>query len=204
MSESYTYNSLTDNKKEEPKKESIEPVVKKPAKVKKKSKTKQKLMELFIPADIESVKEHIVEDLIVPRIKNLLLDALIDSVSSVLGIEKPSKSSTKHRSYNSLYDDRDSRRERETHTAHTYDDIVFETEREAYDVKNRLMELIEKNGEATILQYYDAARLGYLTSPSDNNYGWTDLSRAEVVRTYNREDRCYEYVIKMPRARHLG
>lgn len=203
--ETYTFNSLeskpTDNKDKD---EKTEAVATAKVKDKKSKKPKNKLMALLIPEDVGAVKEHVLGDLIIPRLLTLAYDIICDSAAAWLGVEKSSKSrSSRHIPYSSL-SDRDERRDSKKQT-YTYEDIMFESESEANDVLDFMKERIERSPHhnVSILQYYDAAGLGYLTSHSDNNYGWTDLSRVDIVKEYNRDDRRYEYSLRMPRPRHL-
>lgn len=73
-----------------------------------------------------------------------------------------------------------------------YDEIVYPTRGDADAVLNALDNTIRKYGIAKVSDLYDFSDIQ--GSYTDNNYGWTDLSYAEVVR--NRDG----YSLKLPKA----
>ena len=54
-------------------------------------------------------------------------------------------------------------------------------------------ELIATYGIASVADWYDL--VGADSDYTDNNYGWTDIQSATIVRTRNGD-----YMIKMPKA----
>lgn len=103
----------------------IEKVISGSAKSKKKGGI-QKLANIFIADDVDDVKSYIFEDIVVPAVKDIILDA----VKAVLGVNNTYKgrSSTAGKiSYRKYYDDRD-RRDRDTPSqikrAYDYDDML--------------------------------------------------------------------------------
>ena len=72
------------------------------------------------------------------------------------------------------------------------DDIIFDNRGEAEIVLSRMDELIDTYGIVTIADLYDLA--GVTGDYTTNNYGWTNIRSAEVVRVRDG------YIIKMPKA----
>lgn len=74
-----------------------------------------------------------------------------------------------------------------------YESVEFETYAMAEYCLNRLRYYAGRNGYVTVGQYYQEARLPY--SNVDLKWGWTDLSKVTIKRTFNGR-----WVIVMPNA----
>lgn len=163
--------------------------------VQRKKKTgAQRLRDTFIPEDVEEVKSYIFEDIVVPAVK----DAIMDTVRAFLGVNGSSSSRSSsaaskvsYRSYYNKNDYRD-RPANRPKGVYDYDNIIFNTRGEAEDVLSRMDELIETYGNASVADFYDLA--GVMGTYTDNRYGWTDIRNATINRV--REG----YMIKFPRA----
>jgi hypothetical protein len=75
---------------------------------------------------------------------------------------------------------------------YSYDDIILPTRGEAEEVLTRMDELMDTYGLVRVADLYDL--VGITGEYTDNRYGWTNITRAEIIR--NRDG----YMIKMPRA----
>lgn len=175
----------------------IEKVISGSAKPKKKGGI-QKLANIFIADDVDDVKSYIFEDIVVPAVKDIILDA----VKAVLGVNNTYKgrSSTAGKiSYRKYYDDRD-RRDRDTPSqikrAYDYDDIIIENRGDAEEVLVRMDELIATYGLVSVADFYDL--VGVSGNYTDNKYGWTDIRGATTVRVGDG------YMIKLPRVKPLN
>lgn len=119
----------------------VEKIITGSAKAKKKNGL-QKFTDTFIPEDVDNVKSYIFEDIIVPAIKDIILDA----VKAFLGANgKTGKYSTSSKmSYTPYYEKENSRRKNYntgTRSGYSYDDIILDTRGEAEDVLSRMDEL---------------------------------------------------------------
>ena len=63
---------------------------------------------------------------------------------------------------------------------HNFDEVVFSDRAEADLVLERLMDLIDAYGVATVADFYDLA--GISTDPPDNDWGWERLGGAAIRR----------------------
>lgn len=175
----------------------VEKVISGSAKSKKKSGL-QKITNVFVPEDVEDVKSYIFEDIVVPAVKDIILDA----VKAVLGVNGSSrgKSSTASKvSYRKYYDDRERRDHSgvtRTRSGYEYDDVIIENRGEAEDVLSRMDELISTYGLVSVADFYDL--VGISGNYTDNKYGWTDIRSASVVRVRDG------YMIKLPKALPLN
>lgn len=170
-------------------------------KVKTKRNEGRKLANIFISEDAGQVKSYVIMDVLVPAIKKAIYDIVTDGVDMILYGEKSGKGNragggTTRVSYRSYYDDRkgDSRdRYRDLRERFDYDDLVFESRSQAEQVRDEMLNMIDRYGMATVADMYDAA--GLVAPFTSNKYGWTSLRTSEIVRT-----RGGDYMIKLPKA----
>lgn len=165
-------------------------------KTRKKSEAK-KLANTFLPDDVTSVKSYILMDVIVPGIKNAIVDVVSIMLFGEAGRIGGKKANGSKVSYQRYYDDRrDDRRDYARPRAaggYDFDDIVFELRGDAELVLDQLEAAINQFGIASVADLYDLAGK---TSPryTDNKYGWTDIRSARVVRIRDG------YILQLPKA----
>lgn len=168
-------------------------------KAKVKKNEMRKLTDVFISEDVSNVKSYILMDVIVPAVKKAIYDLVVGTLDMSLYGGRPSngKRSTadkvSYRDYNSVSrrDDRTYNTNR-TASGYSYDDIVVDTRGEAESVLMRMDEIMEEYNSVRVADLYDL--VGVTGQYTDNNYGWTNIRNAEVVRVRDG------YKIKMPRA----
>lgn len=197
------YDNLPDNshksrneKKELPEGKRAEKVVH--GKVKTKKNDVRKLTDIFITEDAAKVKDYILMDVIVPSIKKAIYDLIVGALDMSLyggrgGGRRPIADKISYTDYNSVgrRDDRPYSRT-QTVSGYSYDDIVLETRGEAEAVLSRMDEVMEEYGQVRVADLYDL--VGVSGNYTDNNYGWTNIRNADIVRVRDG------YKIKMPRA----
>lgn len=177
----------------------VEKVVTGAVVTKKKSEI-HKFTDIFVSEDIDNVKSYIFLDVLMPAIKTTIVDIVTNGLDMLLYGESSRKRSNGRPiadriSYNRISDSsyRQTRQSVERRSSgYGYDDIVLDDRGDAEEVLDRMCELIETYGEASVADLYDL--VGISCRHTDNKYGWTDLSRASVVRSRSG------YLLKMPRA----
>lgn len=197
----YTPNShkyKREQQEAEANKKKIEKVVKGKVAVKKKSEF-QKFMGTFISEDAKNIKSYVFMDILVPTIKKALSDIVNDGISMLLygevGHSKKTSSGSKI-SYRNYYDRKDERYEsRASRATYEYDDIILSSRKEAEDVLIAMNEILDKYGSVSIGDLYDLVDVS--GSYTDNDYGWTSLRSADVIRTRDG------YLLKFPKATSL-
>lgn len=194
--EEFPSNSNKSKETRQPEKH-IEKVVSGTAKIRKRSGA-QKLTDIFVPGDVENVKHYILTDVIVPAVKKAIVDVVSDGVNMLMYGESGSRKSNSIASkvsYRSFYDQKSNNQERyssiQTRTGYSYDNIVLESRGEAEDVLTRMDELLATYGMVSVADMYDLC--GVTPQYTDNNYGWTNIRNAQIVRIRDG------YVIKMPK-----
>ena len=164
-------------------------------KTKKKSSV-SKLADVFIAEDIGSVKSYVWTDVLVPAFKKTLYDAFTNGLDMLLN-GATGRSYKKGSSGFVSYSDFSKREgnspsEPKTRTRFSYDDIAFESRGEAEEVLTRMDEILATYKQVSIADMYDLA--GISCPYTYNDYGWTNINNAEIVRT-----RDGDYIIKLPR-----
>lgn len=200
--EKYPSNSYTNRMDKKPKKE-IKPVVKNEVRIQKKG-LGEKFSETFLQADIQSVKNSVIFDILIPAAKDMFSDMTKGLVDGLLyGERRGSRtyrdrgSSRVYRRYDDFYDDRPRRRQREdddppfASSRSIVDNLIFKTRGEAEEVLSNAIDYIEEYDSISVKDLY-----AYANKKSDftkEKYGWYDLSSASVERI--REG----YLLKLPK-----
>lgn len=204
----YPNNSMAGINRPNPQAEKREPI--KPvlaegeAKTRKKSLT-SKLVGIFVPEDVDNIKDYIIDDMIIPGIKHAILDGMSmvffkEPYSGGYGGRKSMKGG--RTSYERYYDDdrrgssRHEMRDRSrTRDLRAYEDIDFITRAKAELALDSLFEALDRYKQVPIGAIYEAANQP--NEPIDYDYGWTDLSGARV-----EGDSRSGYYIYIPRRPH--
>ena len=181
-----------EGQKPTPPEKKIEKVVTGSAKTKKKNGIR-KLAEGVISEDKEKVKSYILEDVIIPAIKDTIYNVIAGGAGILLdrgGNRGGGPRNTSKVSYRQYYEPREERRSGSVRF--DYDDIVFNTRVEAEAALDQMGEVIRRYGFVTVGDLYDMADL---TQPyTSNKYGWMNINTAEVIRVHDG------YVLKLPKA----
>ena len=196
------YKSNSHKSKEEHKEPStdvkkIEKVVSGAVRTRKPSEIR-KFTDVFISEDASNVKNYILMDVLVPAIKDAIEDIITNGIRMILRGEtsarKSSSPGTKV-SYRNYYDNPGndkSYRETRTQTGYSYDEIILDSRGEGEEVLIRMDEIINEYGKVSVADLYDL--VGKSGPYTNNNYGWTNIRSAEVVRVRDG------YWLKLPKA----
>ena len=201
METNYPSNSNKLDKREpknSPEEKKVEKAIAGTVTVKKKGAAK-KFTDIFISEDAHNVGNYVLTDVIVPFTKKLISESVTTALDILLygdkGRGRGSSIASRYgyRDYGKAYDrDRRDAVPARNKSGYNYDDIYLESRGEAEEVLTRMDELIDQYGMVSVGDLYDL--VGVTGQYTDNNYGWTDLRTASVVRTRDG------YMIKLPRA----
>lgn len=180
----------------------LEKVIDGTAKTRKKSLTKR-FIETFFTESATDVKSYLIFDVLIPAVKDTVVDLITKGVEMLFFGESSrsskKKSSGTYVSYGASY--RQDKTERLPPSSReprkTIDDIVFETRGDAEKVLDTLSEALSVYGSVSVADFYDLADIS--AEWTDNNFGWTDLRGARVLRT-----RGGGYTIDMPKPTNIN
>lgn len=150
--------------------------------------------EVFFGDDARSVAAYVAQDVLLPAAKDMISDAVTQTVERILfGDSSPSRRGNS-RSSNASYtpyhkaggsykkssNTSDRRGDRRKRAALNFDDIEFDTRAEAEVVLDRLYDLVNDYDYATVSDLYDL--VGIDAKFTDENYGWYDLRGSTIRR----------------------
>lgn len=196
---SHKYKEEQKQKKEQLEKKKVEKVISGKAKIKKKSEATKLTEKIISTEDVGNLKSYLLEDVIIPTIRNTIWDAITNSLDMILfgGTGRSRRKSLSSKvSYRDYYDEKkrgSSRLSERKRSGYDFDDIILETRGEAEEVLERMDELIETYSFASVADLYDL--VGITCDYTDNKYGWTNIRNAEPIRV-----RGGGYMLKMPKA----
>ena len=197
----YSGNSIKDREKKNEEKKPIDKVVKGGVKTKKKSEL-YKIANSMVTEEARNIKDYAIYEVIIPVIKDTITELIKGSIDmlfygEVRGRSRSSRSgyNVSRVSYRDYYEDRRDRRDRRgsREMRYSYDDITFDYREDAEEVLSSMDDIIDQYEVVTVADLFDLAGVsgnGY----TDQNYGWTNLSSASVVKTRHNE-----YMLKLPR-----
>ena len=182
--EKYPSNSFADKGKKE------RPKMKQVADVKLTKKTfGKRLISLLIPEDISDIKRYIIEDVIIPEIKEIIMS----SVETALTGSSRRKSGNKT-DYTKKYvtpQTKATQQNTDSRTVFRSDDYVFQTRDEAEDVLANLVDAINEFESVSVSDFLDS--IGKVSVYTDENYGWESLGSAKIKRVRDG------YILDLPR-----
>ena len=193
MKTNYQSNSNKSKRKAVEDKKKVDKIVKGKVKTKKKNS----ILASFINDDLQDIKKYIVEDVLIPTIKKTITDVVKNSIDMFFygEVSRSNRSNSSRISYSSYYDRDREPRSRSRRNSLLIDDIVLESRAEAEEVLDRLDEMIEEFGMASVLNLYDL--IGVTAPFTADKYGWTDIRNATAVRVRDG------YLLKLPRVMPL-
>jgi len=164
----------------------------------------KRLFDTFVGSDAPDMKTFVVEDVVIPGIKNMIsdsvstvLDTLKDTVEIAIFGETKKKKGSKYTytPYSSYYDNQRSSRSESTvyrRKSNEVETIIFDSKEDAKEVIANLVDLTIDFGMASVADYYDMVDQD--ATVTDRNYGWFNFKHGlEVTRV--REG----YIINLPK-----
>lgn len=164
----------------------------------------EKLLSSFMYGSFDDMKRYIIDDVIIPSITDGLYNIAISTVETIFGrsggssrIKKPSTRSKV--SYGEYYEREVNRPKRGVESygsGFDFSNVTFDTRPQAEKVLKQMDELIYNGYYVSVKDFCTLSKVEW-NYPYDN-YGWTDLSSAEVVRTLSGY-----YIITLPKPKVL-
>lgn len=161
-----------------------------------------KIAETFTGDNAHNVMEYVLFDVIIPAAKNMAADAVSQGFERLLFGEAKSRSRSRssgsYTSYSKQYksEDKPSRSiSRAARASHNFAEVTIEHRDEAEDVLVKMTDLVKDYGSASVADLYDLVDI--TSNFTDNKWGWTDLSGADIERTRAG------YLLDLPRPKPL-
>lgn len=142
----------------------------------------------MVADDVSNVREFIFAEVFVPAVRNLVYDVISQGSHKVLygtararaaSVPGAGPVSSLKRAYHQNSQPESARSISPTSAArHDFDDIILDTRSEADMVIEHLIARVERYGSARVSDMYN--HLGISSDFTSQNWGWTDLSSADV------------------------
>ena len=171
------------SKQQRPKKEKV---VKGSARKVRESEAK-KIFRAFIEEDLKSVLNHVLYNVVIPKVKNGILDAINDGVSMLLNGKPAQKQGSgvpagnvSYRSYYSSSGSKTSVSRSPERSPFSFANVTLVSREDAEEVLDRMREQVEMyETPVSVADFYDL--VGVSSEYTDAYYGWDDLDYARVV-----------------------
>lgn len=160
-----------------------------------------RISDVFVAEDIKSVANHVFSNLIVPRFKVLIVDAISSAArafflgESVIDGSAARQSGSGYTPYNSIYGGVKTTVKTSSSSGYGFqlnETIEFDTYGDAKLVLDKMDEMLMDAGEVSISDMYAAADRS--CPYTYEYYGWKNISSAKIVL-----DSSGKYWIKMPK-----
>jgi len=147
---------------------------------------------LFIGSEIKTAGTYMVVDVLVPALRNLVVDATTKGIERLIYGESPSPRRSQYgggqsrfsyhtpvqRGYTKPYDDRPPSRSAPSRRRQNVDDVIIKSRQEAELVIERLTDIVERYDHATLADLYDL--VGFPSAYTDNDWGWFALGSVTI------------------------
>lgn len=159
-----------------------------------------KLTDIFLAGDMAMVKDHLFKEHFVPKFKNFIYEGVIAAVRLLVYGEagrvdpKTPASKIQYTSYYESNKPASAPVANVSKNVYDYGYIMFEDKADAVEALVQMRDILERYPTVCVADLKEIAKI--TPASTDYNYGWIDLSSAEVV--YRPLDN--RYVIKLPRA----
>lgn len=155
---------------------------------------------VFFEEDLPTVKESLIKEVIIPTIKDFMADIFIGGIERTLyggssrrksdrgysnGLVRSSLDGYRDYTRNSVRRRSEEKERDERAEKFSFEDVVMRDRASAQDLLDTLKAAITKYGNVSVSELYDTLDVTENVNFTDNYYGWTDLSAAQIRRVRN-------------------
>ena len=175
---------------EEKKEERVvnKPVVKGNVKIKKEP-ISRKFGDVFLSDSVDNVKSYVIFDVIVPAIKNLIVDMITNGTEMLVngrGGGSSRRRSGERENYTRFSRGNNVGRSEVVRgtprNRYGYMDVIFDSRGDAREVLDCMYDILDKFKMVSVADYYELAHAEEYETYTDRKYGWFDLSAADIAR----------------------
>lgn len=159
----------------------------------------RRIGDILINPNEGNISDYVINEVIIPSVKNMWADALISVIEFIFGTRRPRSSSGSKTNY-TVFSNSNSKpaqsslQEPERYSVATsrqdFKEIIFEERWQAEDAVDKMTTAIMEYGTVSVADYYDI--VGLPSNFTDNKYGWTNLANAHIERVGGG------YLLKLP------
>lgn len=170
----------------------------------------RKFKNAFIAGSGKDALNYMVEDHIVPEIKDMLINALQGGIERLFNGDRsrprPGRSSwmtsgTPHTDYSRISTSKPTTTPKtvssKARARHAFDEVIIPSKAEANDVLDRMYDIMSRQGEVSVADLY--ALTGVRAEHTDMKWGWTSLSGARAVHV----NKLGGYLLDLPEPEEL-
>lgn len=153
--------------------------------------------ETFIGGDPRMASEHVIFNVLIPSVRDMLYDAFDAGMRTLIFGDNPNKarrgggvvggySGLGHVAYNRMSQPaarpQEPRRSlsRQARARHDFDELVIPTRQEAEEVLDQMFDILSRFGSVSIAHLYEMT--GIESSHTDMKWGWVALPGAKAIR----------------------
>lgn len=146
----------------------------------------KKFAETFLSDDIHDVKRYVVQDVLIPSIRDGIYEMFTGGMSMLFygnsrGGRPVRKAQGSRIDYSGITKSTQQlSRSRASIERGSYNEIIFETRADAVEVKESLEDLVDQYNIASVADYYELC--GENTTAMDEKYGWDNLDNIQILR----------------------
>lgn len=186
--EEYKSNSFKSKEKTEEKQQRpvIEKVVQGKVRKQKKTGVVNKLADVFLAEDISDLKQKLIWDVVVPKVKDFLYNTITIGADQIFYGGNGKKRQNNYRnSYQGYYQAGSSNsgatKQSSSRDIYNFDNLLFDTRGDADAVLENMQNIIDQFGTVSVADLYDLSDV-MIDNTTASNYGWKNISTARVVR----------------------
>lgn len=193
--------------------ENLQPVTSAETRGRRKKGLGRQFKQTFFGGNAREAGEHMVTDVVVPAIRDMLYDAMQSGLDRLIYGERASNRTTRSRSIvsqnlgNVAYDalNKPTRANQQAarslsksaRARHSLEELVIPTRAEAHEVIDRMFDILSQSGDVTVADLYTLT--GVRPDHTDNKWGWYHLKGAKAVQL-----RQGGYLLDLPEPEPLG
>jgi hypothetical protein len=163
-----------------------------------------KVANVFLKEDMSSIKKYIIYELLIPGIKETVLNSLSMAFFGDARYKRPGapsqttiyRSQTPYVSYSNQGQPQRAANTTSTMDARYQDNVILETRQDAEHVMDQMIEILNRWGQVRVADLCEL--VGMPSEYTDNRYGWTDLRGADIQRVRDG------WMLKLPKSYPLN
>ena len=186
--EEYKSNSFKSKEKKEENQQRpvIEKVVQGKVRKQKKTGVVNKLADVFLAEDISDLKQKLIWDVVVPKVKDFLYNTITNGADQIFYGGNGKKRQNNYRSsYQGYYqagaNNSGATKQSSSRDIYNFDNLLFDARGDADAVLENMQNIIDQFGTVSVADLYDLSDV-LIDNTTASNYGWKNISTARVVR----------------------